>query len=83
MIEAQKLSQNRSQMMDVIYPASDHPLSDKAQIVLPASLLIAKEAKGNITIVFNTSVLVYPDICDKHIIAPCHIQYSHGLVKCL
>ena len=45
-VEVQKVTQDQLQVMDVIYPASDHPLSDKVQIVLPASLLIARKARG-------------------------------------
>lgn len=46
MVEVQKVTQDQLQVMDVVYPASDHPLSDKVQIVLPASLLIARKARG-------------------------------------
>lgn len=46
MVEVQKITQDQLQVIDVIFPASGHPLSDKAQIVLPASLLIARSAKG-------------------------------------
>lgn len=77
-MEAQMLTQNQSQVTDVIYPVSDHPLSEKAQILLPARLLIDRGAKGNLKCVYQVSSfcdtfmdvmhLKYPYTSDTHFI---------------